>query len=68
MGWLGYGAVIYSVYLLYLGIGSLLDMEHSKAAWYAVASFMTTGVIVGVLNLLEYLFESYLARTFILPG
>ncbi|HET6365526.1 MAG TPA: hypothetical protein VF819_00705 [Nitrospira sp.] len=43
-------------------------MEHSKAAWYAVESFMAAGVTVGVLNLFEYLFESYLARTFILPG
>ncbi len=68
MGWLVYGAVLYSVYLLYLGIRSFLDREHSEAAWYAVASFMAAGVIVGVLNLFEYLFESYLARTFILPG
>jgi hypothetical protein len=68
MGWLVYGAVLYSVYLLYLGIRSLLDMERSKAVWYAVASFMAAGVIVGVLNLFEYLFESYLTRTFILPG
>jgi hypothetical protein len=68
MGWLAYGAVLYCVYLLYLGIRSLLDMENSKAAWYAVASFMAAGVIIGVLNLFEYLFESYLARTFILQG
>jgi len=68
MGWLAYGAVLYCVYLLYLGIRSLLDMEHSKAAWYAAASFMAAGVIIGVLNLFEYLFESYLARTFILQG
>ena len=68
MGWLAYGAVLYCVYLLYLGISSLLDMEHSKAAWYAAASFMAAGVIIGVLNLFEYLFESYLARTFILQG
>jgi len=68
MGWLVYGAVLYSVYLLYLGIRSLLDVEHSKAAWYAVASFMAAGVIVGVLNLFEYLFESYVAKTFILSG
>ena len=68
MGWLAYGAVLYCVYLLYLGIRSLLDMEHSKAAWYAAASFMAAGVIIGVLNLFECLFESYLARTFILQG
>ena len=68
MGWLAYGAVLYCVYLLYLGIRSLLDMERSKAAWYAVASFMAAGAIIGVLNLFEYLFESYLARTFILQG
>jgi hypothetical protein len=68
MGWLVYGALLYSVYLLYLGIRSLLGMERSKAAWYAVAAFMAAGVIVGVLNLFEYLFESYIARTFILPG
>jgi hypothetical protein len=59
MGWLVYGAVLYSVFLLHLGIRSLLDLEHSKAAWYAVVSFMAAGVIVGVLNLFEYLFESY---------
>jgi hypothetical protein len=68
MGWLVYGALLYSVYLLNLGIRSLLDMEHRMAAWYAIASFMAAGVIVGVLNLFEYLFESYLARMFILPG
>jgi len=68
MGWLAYGAVLYCVYLLYLGIRSLLDMERSKAAWYAVASFMAAGAIIGVLNLFEYLFESYLARTFIRQG
>jgi hypothetical protein len=68
MGWLAYGAVLYCVYLLYLGIRSLLDLEHSKAAWYAVASFMAAGVIIGVLNLFEYLFESHLARAFIPQG
>jgi hypothetical protein len=45
-----------------------MDIKQSKAAWYAVASFTAAGVIVGVLNMFEYLFESYLARTFILPG
>jgi len=68
MGLLVYGTVLYSVYLLYLGIRHLLDVEQGRAAWYAVASFMVAGVIIGALNLFEYLFESYLARSFILPG
>jgi uncharacterized membrane protein len=68
LGWLEYVAILYSLYLLYLGISSLMDIKQSKAAWYAVASFTAAGVIVGVLNMFEYLFESYLARTFILPG
>jgi hypothetical protein len=68
MDWLAYGAVLYCIYLLYLGIRSLLDMECGKAAWYAIGSFMAAGVIIGVLNLFEYLFESYLARTFMLQG
>jgi hypothetical protein len=68
MGLLVYGTVLYSVYLLYLGIRHLLDVEQRRAAWCAVASFMVAGVIIGALNLFEYLFESYLARSFILPG
>lgn len=67
-GWLAYVAILYSVYLLSLGISLLMEIRQSKAAWYAVASFLAAGVIVGVLNLFEYLFESYLTRTFILPG
>ncbi len=66
--WLEYAAVVYSVYLLSLGISTLMEIKWGKAAWYAVVSFLAASVIIGVLNLFEYLFESYLARTFISPG
>lgn len=67
MRWLQYVAVLYSVYLLYLGIRSLMGMQQGRAAGYAVASFLAGSIVVGALNLFEYLFESYLARSFIFP-
>ncbi len=66
--WLAYVAILYSVYLLFLGISSLTAVGQRKAAWLAVSSFLAASVIVGILNLFEYLFESYLMRKFMLPG
>ncbi len=66
--WLAYVAILYSVYLLFLGISSLTAVGQRKAAWFAIASFLAASVIVGILNLFEYLFESYLMRKLILPG
>ncbi|MGE5172635.1 MAG: Yip1 family protein [Betaproteobacteria bacterium] len=64
LGWLAYVAIAYSVYLVYLGINSLLEIKQGKAAWHAIASFLTAGAIVGTLNMFEYMLESYL----IFPG
>jgi hypothetical protein len=58
MGWIVDVAIIYSVYLLYLGILSLAGIEKKQAIWYAIASFMSAAIIVGVMNLFEYFFES----------
>ncbi len=57
-GWIFDVAIVYSMYLLYLGIVSLASIGKKQAAWYAVASFLSAGVIVGVMDMLEYFFES----------
>lgn len=59
--WLVYGAIVHSVYLLYLGIRTLYDAEKKKAAWDAAVSFTAAGVILGMLNMFEYMLESYIA-------
>ncbi|OGW42484.1 MAG: hypothetical protein A2010_00855 [Nitrospirae bacterium GWD2_57_9] len=61
LGWLIYPAILYSLYLLYLGIRSITGAPQGKAAWDAVASFLVTGVVVGILNGLEYMLESFVA-------
>ena len=58
MGWVLDVAVVYSLYLLYLGIIALPAMGRGRALGYTVASFLSAAVIVGVMNLLEYYFES----------
>ncbi len=60
MNWFIYAAVLYSLYLLYLGIRSLFEVEHGKAVWYTAASFAAAGVILGTLNMFEYMFESFI--------
>ncbi len=61
LGWFIYGAILYSIYLLYLGIGSMYEIEKRKAAWYAFASFALAALILGTLNTFEYMFESFVA-------
>ena len=56
-----YGAILYSVYLLCLGIRSLFEVEQQRAAWYTAGSFLVSGFILGTLNLFEYMFESFIA-------
>ncbi len=68
LGWLVYVAIAYSVYLVYLGINSLMEIRQGKAAWYAIVSFLTAGALVGMLNMFEYMLESYLARTLFFAG
>lgn len=61
LNWFIYGAILYSFYLLWLGIGSLFGVERQRAAWYAAASFVVSGLILGTLNLFEYMLESFVA-------
>jgi hypothetical protein len=62
LGWTIYPAILYAIYLLYLGIMQLAGFPGTKSAWVALSSFSAAAVIVGVMNLLEYMFESYVAR------
>lgn len=59
MGWIVYVAILYSICLLYQGIVSLSSVRRTQAAGYAIASFLSAAVIVGVMNLFEYVFESH---------
>jgi hypothetical protein len=62
LAWLIYPAILYSLYLLFLGIRTMTGLSQRKAAVYAGVSFIISGVIVGVLNGMEYVFESFLAN------
>jgi Yip1 domain len=59
MNWFIYPAVLYSLYLLYLGIRSQFGAARGKAVWYAVTSLGAAGLILGALNLFEYMLESF---------
>ncbi len=61
MGWIIDVAVLYSVYLVYNGIKSLNGAESKRAMGYAIASFLSAAVIVGFMNLVEYMLESFVA-------
>jgi hypothetical protein len=58
MGWIVFPAIIYSVYLLYLGLICLATMEKKQALWRTAVSFFSSSIIIGVMNLFEYYFES----------
>lgn len=58
MAWSIYPAILYGAYLLYAGIRSLTSLDGMKSAWYAGATFITTAVIIAVLNMFEYMLES----------
>ncbi len=62
LGWLVYPAILYSLCLLYLGIRAMTGAGRRKAAWHAFASFLATGAIVGLLNGIEYMLESFIAE------
>jgi len=61
MGWFIYVAILYSVYLLYLGTCTVVELPKGSALWYATAMFTASGIIIAVLNLLEYFLESFVA-------
>ncbi len=59
--WCTYAAILYSVYLLYIGIRVTTGAGQRTALWHVVASCFVAGVIVGSLNAVEYLAESFVA-------
>ena len=58
--WTVYPAVLYGLYLLYLGITRLAEIPKTKAAWFTLSSFSAAAIILGIMNLFEYLLESFL--------
>jgi hypothetical protein len=60
LGWTIYPAILYGIYLIYLGITLLADIPKQKAIWFALSSFSAAAVVVAVMNFFEYLFESFL--------
>jgi hypothetical protein len=60
LGWTVYPAVLYGIYLLYLGILLLAEIPKKKAAWFALTAFSAAAVVLGFMNLFEYLLESFL--------
>jgi Yip1-like protein len=61
MAWSLAPAIVYSVYILYQGIRALSTIQGIKAAWFAGVSFLAAAVIVGVMNMFEYMLESFVA-------
>ncbi len=55
-----YAAILYSLALLYLGIRAT-GAGQGRAAWHTAASFFVAALIVGSLNAVEYLVESFIA-------
>ncbi len=53
-------AILYGVYILYLGIKTLSGLSGMRAIGCAAGSFLSAAVIVGVMNLFEYVLESFL--------
>ena len=62
MTWCVYIAILYGIYILYLGIRTLLGVRGTRAALYTAASAIAAAVIVGVTNLFEYVFESFILK------
>jgi hypothetical protein len=60
LNWFFYPSIVYSIYLLYLGIRTMTGAGRGKAVARAVVSFFAAALIVGALNGLEYMLESLL--------
>ncbi len=58
--WTLYPAILYGIYLIYLGITLLAEIPKKKSIWFALSSFSAAAVIVGIMNLFEYVVESFL--------
>ena len=62
MAWSLAPAVVYGVYILYQGTRALTTIQGTKAVWFTGVSFLAAAVIVGVMNMFEYMLESFVAR------
>ncbi len=60
LNWFFYPSIVYSIYLLYLGIRTMTGAAQGKAAARAAVSFFAAVLIVGALSGLEYMLESFL--------
>lgn len=60
LDWTVYPAILYGIYLIYLGITLMAEIPKKKAAWFTLSSFSAAAVIVGIMNLFEYVVESFL--------
>jgi hypothetical protein len=60
LGWTIYPAILYGIYLIYLGITLLAEIPKTIAAWVALISFFAAVAVLGVMNVFEYLLESFL--------
>ncbi|HUI46836.1 MAG TPA: Yip1 family protein [Nitrospirota bacterium] len=60
MNWIVYAAILYSIYLVYLGIIGLASTGRKQAIGYAIASFLSASVFLGIMNIVEYFFETTL--------
>jgi hypothetical protein len=61
MAWLLAPAVVYGVYILYQGTRALSTIQGMNAVWFTGVSFLAAAVIVGVMNMFEYMLESFVA-------
>ena len=61
ISWLIYAAILYSFSLLYVGIRVTTGEGQRAAAWHAFASCIVAGLLVGSLNAIEYMAESFIA-------
>jgi hypothetical protein len=66
MAWSLAPAVVYGVYILYRGTTALTTIQGMKAAWFTVVSFLAAAVIVGVMNMFEYMLETFVVRRVLL--
>jgi hypothetical protein len=66
MGWTIYAAILYCIYLTYLGIASIAGTSKKRSAGYAVASLLAASVLVGFMNFVEYFVESFVVNKFAL--
>jgi hypothetical protein len=62
MAWSLVPGILYGIYILYRGIGTLSSVRGMKSVLYAGMSFLAAAVIVGVMNIFEYMMEPNVAR------